>query len=60
MLNAAAKQVPHLPVGRGRSAARHQAQALAAPPSAAELLKLVDEVIRFVQTGLEGRERRSP
>ena len=37
-----------------------EAQALAAPPSAAELLKLVDEVIRFVQTGLEGRERRSP
>ena len=37
-----------------------EAQALAAPPSAAELLKLVDEVIRLVQTGLEGRERRSP
>ncbi len=36
-----------------------EAQALAAPPSAAELLKLVDGVIRFVQTGLEGRERRS-
>jgi AcrR family transcriptional regulator len=35
------------------------AQALAAPPSAAELLELVDGVIRFVQTGLEGRERRS-
>src|ERR1700735_3743043 len=37
-----------------------EAQVLAAPPSAAELIKLVDEVIRFVQTGLEGRERRSP
>jgi AcrR family transcriptional regulator len=37
-----------------------EAQALASPPSAAELLKLVDGVIRFVQTGLEGRERRSP
>ena len=37
-----------------------EAQALAAPPSAAELLELVDGVIRFVQTGLEGRERRSP
>ena len=37
-----------------------EAQALAAPPSAAELLELVDGVIRFVQAGLEGRERRSP
>src|ERR1700689_5755446 len=37
-----------------------EAQALAAPPSAAELLKLVDGVIRFVQAGLEGRDRRSP
>jgi len=37
-----------------------EAQALAAPPSAAELLKLVDGVIRFVHAGLEGRERRSP
>jgi AcrR family transcriptional regulator len=33
-----------------------EAQALASPPSAAELLELVDGVIRFVQTGLEGRE----
>jgi MftR C-terminal domain len=31
-----------------------EAQALAAPPSAAELLELVDRVIRFVQAGLEG------
>src|SRR5271154_1751218 len=30
-----------------------EAEALASPPSAAELLKLVDEVIRFVQAGLE-------
>jgi hypothetical protein len=37
-----------------------EAQALAAPPSAAELLKLVDGVIRFAQAGLEGRDRRSP
>jgi len=37
-----------------------EAQALAAPPSADELLKLVDGVIRFVQAGLEGRDRRSP
>jgi AcrR family transcriptional regulator len=37
-----------------------EAQAMAAPPSAAELLKLVDGVIRFVQAGLEGRDRRSP
>jgi hypothetical protein len=29
-----------------------EAQALAAPPSAAELLKLVDRVIGFVQAGL--------
>src|ERR1700691_2231190 len=34
-----------------------EAQALATPPSAAELLKLVDGVIGFVQAGLEGRER---
>src|ERR1700728_4020391 len=34
-----------------------EAQALAASPSAAELLKLVDTVIRFVQAGLEGGER---
>jgi AcrR family transcriptional regulator len=33
-----------------------EAQALASPPSATELLELVDGVIRFVQTGLEGRE----
>jgi AcrR family transcriptional regulator len=31
-----------------------EAQALASPPSAAELLKLVDTVIRFAQAGLEG------
>jgi AcrR family transcriptional regulator len=37
-----------------------EAQTLSAPPSAAELLKLVDGVIRFVQAGLEGRDRRSP
>ena len=37
-----------------------EAQALAAPPSAAELLNLVDGVIRFVQTGLEGGERPPP
>jgi AcrR family transcriptional regulator len=37
-----------------------EAQVLAAPPSAAELLKLVDGVIRFIQAGLEGRDRRSP
>jgi transcriptional regulator MftR-like protein len=29
-----------------------EAEALASPPSAAELLKLVDEVIRFVQAGI--------
>jgi AcrR family transcriptional regulator len=34
-----------------------EAQALATPPSAAELLKLVDEVIRYVQAGLEGGKR---
>ena len=37
-----------------------EAQALAAPPSAAELLRLVDTVIRFVQAGLEGGERPPP
>src|SRR5580692_11486992 len=37
-----------------------EAQALAAPPSAAELLKLVDGVIRFVQAGLERGERPPP
>jgi hypothetical protein len=31
-----------------------EAQALAAPPNAAELLKLVDTVIRFVQAGADG------
>jgi AcrR family transcriptional regulator len=31
-----------------------EAQALAAPPSAAELLKLVDSVIRFARAGIEG------
>ena len=36
-----------------------EAQALAAPPSAAELLDLVDRVIRFVQAGLEGDQRSS-
>jgi AcrR family transcriptional regulator len=37
-----------------------EAQTLSAPPSAAELLKLVDGVISFVQAGIEGRDRRSP
>jgi AcrR family transcriptional regulator len=37
-----------------------EAQALAAPPSAAELLELVNGVIRFVQAGLEGGERPPP
>jgi AcrR family transcriptional regulator len=37
-----------------------EAQALAAPPSAAELLELVDKAIRFVQAGLEGGERPPP
>jgi AcrR family transcriptional regulator len=36
-----------------------EAQALAAPPGATELLELVDRVIRFVQAGLEGGARRS-
>jgi hypothetical protein len=31
-----------------------EAQALAAPPSASELLELVDRVIRFAQAGIEG------
>jgi AcrR family transcriptional regulator len=31
-----------------------EAQALAAPPNAAELLELVDMVIRFAQAGIEG------
>jgi hypothetical protein len=31
-----------------------EAQALAAPPNAAELLKLVDTVIRFTQAGTDG------
>ena len=34
-----------------------EARALAAPPGAAELLRLVDTVIRFVQAGLEAGER---
>ena len=34
----------------------YEAQALGAPPSAAELLKLVDRVIRFAQAGLEKSE----
>src|SRR5580692_10735817 len=33
-----------------------EAQSLAAPPSADELLVLVDRVIRFVQTGLDGSD----
>ena len=37
----------------------NEAQAVAAPPSAAELLELVDGVIRFVQGGIEGCERPS-
>jgi AcrR family transcriptional regulator len=37
-----------------------EAQALAALPSAAELLRLVDTVIRFVQAGLQGGERPPP
>jgi hypothetical protein len=32
------------------------AQALAAPPSASELLKLVDRVIRFAQAGIDGAQ----
>ena len=35
-----------------------EAQALAAPPNAAELLKLVDTVIRFTQAGTDGTQRR--
>jgi MftR C-terminal domain len=31
-----------------------EAQALAAPPSAAELLKLVDRVIRYAQASIDG------
>jgi hypothetical protein len=31
-----------------------EAQALAGPPNAAELLKLVDTVIRFTQAGTDG------
>jgi AcrR family transcriptional regulator len=37
-----------------------EAKALAAPPSAAEVLELVDTVIRFAQAGLEGGEQPSP
>jgi AcrR family transcriptional regulator len=33
-----------------------EAQALAAPPNAAELLKLVDTVIRFAQAGTDGAQ----
>jgi hypothetical protein len=33
-----------------------EAQALAAPPDAAELLKLVDTVIRFTQAGTDGTQ----
>jgi AcrR family transcriptional regulator len=36
-----------------------EAQTLAAPPSAAELLKLVDRVIRFARAGIEGARRRA-
>jgi hypothetical protein len=35
-----------------------EAQALAAPPSADEVLVLVDRVIRFVEVGLEGATDR--
>jgi AcrR family transcriptional regulator len=37
-----------------------EAQALAAPPSAAELLELVDSVIGFARAGIEGGERPPP
>jgi AcrR family transcriptional regulator len=37
-----------------------EAQALAAPPSAAELLELVDKAIHFVQAGLQGGQRPPP
>jgi hypothetical protein len=33
-----------------------EAQALAAPPNAAELLKLVDTVIRFARAGIDGAQ----
>ena len=33
-----------------------EAQALAAPPNAAELLKLVDTVIRFTRAGTDGTQ----
>jgi AcrR family transcriptional regulator len=35
-----------------------EAQAVRAPPSAAELLKLVDQVIRFARAGIEGARLR--
>src|ERR1700733_5752655 len=37
-----------------------EAKALAAPPSAAELLELVETVIRFARAGLEGGEQPPP
>jgi AcrR family transcriptional regulator len=37
-----------------------EALALSTPPSAAELLELVDGVIRFVEAGLDGGQRQSP
>ena len=37
-----------------------EAQVLADPPSGAQLLELVDTVIRFVQAGLDGGERPLP
>jgi hypothetical protein len=37
-----------------------EAQALAAPPDAAELLKLVDTVIRFTQAGTGGAREDDP
>ena len=38
----------------GQRTVRDEAQTLAAPASAAELLKLVDRVIRFARAGIEG------
>jgi hypothetical protein len=35
-----------------------EAQALTAPPSAAEMLKFVDRVIRFARAGIEGARRQ--
>ena len=36
-----------------------EAQRMAAPPSAAELLELVDQVIGFARAGIEGAQRRA-